>query len=263
MQSSFTNTLHTTRLIADGAMGTELQKRGLPVYTPADRWVLTHSDDVLAVHRAYVEAGSQVVLTNTLNANASTFTAEEATTINHKAVEVARQSGSAWVAGSVGPRGDETQIRALADSGVDALWLETQMNLADVERLIAICQRVTSLPIVVSFSFHRPDGLTHAGDTPQTIAETLTTPGVDALGANCGNGLDILPAILQSLRENTTLPLILKPNAGIPVVTNDVITYPLTAASWAAKMREILLPDVHLVGGCCGTTPAYIRELCA
>ncbi len=257
----FTETLHTTRLIADGAMGTELQKRGLPFNTPADGWVLSHPDEVLAVHRSYVAAGSQVVLTNTLNTNTATYDPQQVDRMNRHAAAVARQSGAAWVAGSVGPGGDATQLRALAAGGVDLIWMETQLCLADVVALIAICRAITPLPIVVSFSFHREDGRTHAGDDPRDIARTLSALDVAAIGMNCGNGLALVPIVLQLLRENTSLPLILKPNAGTPIVANTVLSYPLTATSWATEMHKMLSPAVHLIGGCCGTSPAFIREL--
>lgn len=256
---SFSETLRTRRLLADGAIGTELQKRGLPLYTSADEWSLTHPDEVLAVHRAYVAAGCDIVLTNSMTANATTHTPEDAIAINRAAVALARQSGASWVAGSMGPGADELQATALAEAGVDFFWLETQLGIAPVLDSIAACRRAhATLPIVVTFSFHQPTAITRSGESAIEIAKSLAESEISAIGVNCGNGLLHLESVLTDFAENTTLPLIIKPNAGIPILDEQHLNYQVSPQEWVESLRLFLTPRIHIVGGCCGTTPAHL-----
>jgi 5-methyltetrahydrofolate--homocysteine methyltransferase len=259
---SFTHALQTRRLLADGAMASELQKRGLPLYTAADQWSLAHPEEVLAVHQAYVAAGCDIVLTNTLTANATTYTPEDATAINRAAVALARQSGATWVAGSMGPGADDSQATALAEAGVDLFWLETQLSLAQVLDSIAACRRANAtLPIIVTFSFHQPTAITHAGESVAEIGKTLTKCGVSALGANCGNGFIHLETVLSQFSANTTLPLVLKPNAGIPIPENHELKYETSPQEWAEHLCSLMIPQVSIIGGCCGTTSAHLTTI--
>jgi len=259
---SFTKALQTSRLLADGAMASELQKRGLPLYTAADQWSLSHPDKVLAVHHSYVAAGCDIVLTNSLTANSTTYTPEEATAINRAAAALARQSGATWVAGSMGPGADDTQATALAEGGVDVFWLETQLSLAQVLESIAACRRANAtLPIIVTFSFHQLTAITHAGETVAEIVKTLTESGVSALGANCGNGFIRLKTILSQFSENTGLPLVLKPNAGIPIIENQQLKYEASPQEWVEHLFSLLIGQVCVIGGCCGTTPEHLSTL--
>jgi 5-methyltetrahydrofolate--homocysteine methyltransferase len=259
---SFTELLQQRRLLADGAMGTELQQRGLPLYTPADQWSLSHPDIVLALHQAYVAAGSEMVLTNSMSANGSNYPSETVVAINRAAVTIARQGGARWVAGSMGPGADEVQIGALADAGVDLLWLETQLSLVQVLNSIAACRRTApNLPLIVTFSFHHPTPTTHTGETIAEIAKTVSEFEISAIGANCGNGLKNLSTIIEQFTRYTSLPLVLKPNAGIPVLENNYPIYRLSPQEWCTQLTTLLTPRVCIVGGCCGTTPEHLRLL--
>lgn len=253
-------------LLADGALGTELQKRGLPPGTPADRWSLENPAAVAAVHAAYVAAGSDVVLTNTLNANHAGLAGWDAARIaalNREAVALARGSGARWVVASLGPGADAAQVGALAGAGVDGWWIETQLALADATRIVRLCEG--PLPCLVSFSFHRADGLTQAGETAAEVARQMEAAGVTAVGVNCGAGLEGALATLTAMAEATTLPLLLKPNAGVPALVKGRWHYPLAPVAWATAMAELrgMVPQLRVMGGCCGTTPAHIARLAA
>lgn len=248
-------------ILADGAMGTMLQQAGLPVGTASAIWSASHPDDVQAVHTAYVAAGSQVVLTNTFNAHPPLVPIEEAASLNRAAVTLARQSGARWVAGSVGPGAEAAQAHALADAGVDLFWIETQLSLEEALRTVAACQQVGSAPIVVTFSFHRGDGRTHAGETAAEVASTLEQCGIAAVGLNCGNALAGARQRLREIADACSLPLVLKPNAGLPRQAGDYWVYDLSPDEWANQIVEALVPQVRLIGGCCGTTPAHILTL--
>ncbi len=165
------------------------------------------------------------------------------------------------MAGSLGPGGDEGQARALAEARVDLFWIETQMSLAEALQSVAACQRVSALPIVVTFSFHRRDGRTQAGETAQQVAQALAAAGVAALGLNCGDGLTGAAERLDELASACTLPLVLKPNAGLPHLQADGWQYDLGPEAWATQVLAASGPRVRLLGGCCGSTPAHLRIL--
>jgi 5-methyltetrahydrofolate--homocysteine methyltransferase len=259
---SFTQAFQTRRLLADGAMASELQKRGLPLHIAADQWSLSHPQAVMAVHQAYVAAGCDIILTNTLTANATTYGSDPATAINRAAVGIARQSGAMWVAGSMGPGADDTQALALAGAGVDVFWLETQLSLPQVVDSIAACRRASiTIPIIVTFSFHQPTAITHTGETVSELAKILTDLHVCAIGANCGNGFIHLDTVVKELTQNSTLPVVLKPNAGIPEVEGQQVIYNLPPSAWVKPLTALLSPQVCIVGGCCGTTPAHLTML--
>jgi methionine synthase I (cobalamin-dependent) len=238
-----------------------LQQAGLPVGTASYTWSASHPGKVRAVHAAYVAAGSQVVLTNTLNAHPPLVSVEEALTFNRAAVTLSRQSGARWVAGSLGPGAEATQAQALADAGVDLFWIETQLSLDETLRTVVACQQVGSAPMVVTFSFHRDDGRTHAGETAAEVASTLEQYGVAAVGLNCGNGLAGACQRLQEMVDACSLPLVIKPNAGLPRQAGSYWVYDLSPDEWVGEIVEALVPQVRLIGGCCGTTPAHILAL--
>lgn len=248
-------------LIADGALGTMLQTAGLPVGTPSDTWTLSHPDEVLAVHAAYVAAGSQIVLTNTLNAHPPALSPEETAAVNHAAVTLARQSGARWVAGSLGPGAEVSQAQALAQAGVDLFWVETQMSLDAAMQTIVACQRASAAPIFVTFSFHREDDLTQAGETAAEVARALAASGVAAVGLNCGLGLEGAHARLLEMAGACSLPLALKPNVGLPRQDGERWAYRFAPQAWADAVGATLISQVRVVGGCCGTTPAHIHTL--
>jgi methionine synthase I (cobalamin-dependent) len=277
-------------VITDGAWGTEFQKRGLAPGAPADLWNLTHPDAVEAVARAYVEAGSRVILTNTFRANpvalARHGAADLSAEVNRRGVELSRAAadGAARVFASLGPTGRmlaageiespqvaeafRIQAEALAAAGADALVLET---FSDVEeaRLALRAAKATGLPVVVSFAFDSGKGKdrTMTGATPEQAGRAVADEGVDAVGANCGAGPEAFAALGRRLREASGLPVWLKPNAGLPTIEGGRAVYTMTPETFASYLpalvgaRRPASGYPAFVGGCCGTDPEFVRSL--
>ncbi len=267
-------------VLTDGAWGTEFQARGLEAGECPDHWNLTHPDRVEEVARAYVEAGSQVVLTNTFRANRLALErhglAGELREINLRGVEISRRAaaGKARVFASLGPSGKllmmgevsekellaafTEQAQALAEGGADALIFETMSDLAEAKVGVrAAC--ATGLPVIVSMAFDSGKNLdrTMMGTTPEAAAAELTDEGVDVIGANCGQPILGYLSLCQRLRSSTTLPIWLKPNAGLPELVDGRTLYRETPKSFA-----VLAPaGGNFIGGCCGTNPDYIRAI--
>ena len=271
-------------VITDGAWGTQLQSRGLPIGTCPDEWNLLQPEQVEEVPRAYVEAGSQIVLTNTFRANRVALTdyglAEKAEAINRAGAEISHRAagGRAHVFGSMGPSGkmlmmgevseDELlsafadQARALADGGAHALVFETMGDLAETKLAIEAAKR-TGLPVVASMCFDSGAELdrTLMGTTPEQAAEELTAAGVDVVGANCGQGIASYVDICRRLRSATDRPIWIKANAGIPEMVDDQPVYRTTPEEFASHGPALVEAGADFLGGCCGTRPEFITAL--
>jgi len=269
-------------LITDGAWGTELQVRGLPPGTIPDTWNLTHPERVEAVARAYVEAGSQVILTNTFRANAIAMhgsTEDDLDAINRAGVALSRQTaGEALVFASIGPTGkmllsgeiDSEQVtaafaaqaRSLAAAGADALLVETMSDIEEA-RLAVEAARRTGLPVIVSFAFDtgKNKDRTMMGATPESVAEAMVEAGADAVGANCGVGVEQAIPICRRLRAACDLPIWIKPNAGLPTMEGTAVHYGPSAEFFASHYAALREAGASFLGGCCGTTPEFIRVL--
>jgi methionine synthase I (cobalamin-dependent) len=269
-------------LITDGAWGTELQARGLPPGTMPDTWNLTHPERVEAVARAYVEAGSQVILTNTFRANAIAMQGcpeAELDAINRAGVALSRRAaGQALVFASIGPTGKmllsgeigseqiaaafAAQSRSLAAAGADALLVETMSDIEEA-RLAAEAARHTGLPVIVSFAFDsgKNKDRTMMGATPEAVAEAMVKAGADAVGANCGVGVEHVVPICRRLRAACDLPLWIKPNAGLPTIEGSAIHYGTSAEFFASHYAALREAGAAFLGGCCGSTPEFIRAL--
>src|ERR1017187_8014516 len=222
-------------LIADGAWGTQLQARGLAPGAAPDTWNLTHPERVEAVARSYVEAGSQVILTNTFRANAIAMESDlEA--INRAGVAISkRAAGQALVFASIGPTGKilmtgeiageqasaafAAQAAVLAEAGADALLVETMSDIEEA-RLAVAAARSTGLPVIVSFAFDsgKSKDRTMMGATPEAVAAAMVEAGADAVGANCGVGVEHAALVCRRLHAACDLPIWIKPNAGLPIM---------------------------------------------
>jgi methionine synthase I (cobalamin-dependent) len=269
-------------LITDGAWGTQLQARGLPPGANPDTWNLTHPEEVEAVARAYAVAGSQVILTNTFRANAVAMkgVAEaDLDAINRAGVALSRQAaGSALVFASIGPTGKmllsgemsseeasaafAAQSQSLAAAGADALLIETMSDIAEA-RLAVAAARLTGLPVIVSFAFDsgKNKDRTMMGATPEAVAVAMAEAGADAVGANCGVGVELAVPICQRLRAACDLPLWIKPNAGLPTLEGSGLRYGTTAEFFASHYTALRDAGAAFLGGCCGSTPEFIRAL--
>jgi 5-methyltetrahydrofolate--homocysteine methyltransferase len=284
MNSAFRTLLSSIPVITDGAWGTQLQTLGLSSGDCPDEWNLSHPDRVLDVARRYVRAGSQVILTNTFRGNRIALAGfglqDQAAAINRAGVEISRQAAGEHVAvfASMGPTGkmlmtgevsaDEIQeayreqASVLAGAGADALLIETQTDLEEA-KLALDAAKTTGIPVIVSMVFDsgKDKDRTMMGCTVEQVAEELAAAGADAIGANCGLGIEGYLPIGRRMRAATDLPVWIKPNAGLPELVEGTIVYRITPAQFAGYANGLRSEGVHFIGGCCGTTPEFIREL--
>jgi 5-methyltetrahydrofolate--homocysteine methyltransferase len=272
-------------VISDGAWGTQLQARGLAPGTNPDTWNLTHPDKVEEVARAYADAGSQVILTNTFRATAIAMpevSAADLDAINRAGVAISRKGavGRALVFASIGPTGkilmsgDVTagqvsagfaaQAKSLADAGADALLIET-MSDTEEARLAVEAAKQTGLPVLASFAFDsgKNKDRTMMGATPEAVAAAMVEAGADAVGANCGVGVESSVAICARLHAACSLPIWMKPNAGMPKLEGTAIRYETSAEYFASYFAALRDAGASFVGACCGSTPDFIRALTA
>jgi len=271
-------------VITDGAWGTQFLAAGLAAGECPDVLNLTHPEQVEAVARAYVEAGSQVILTNTFRANRVALArhglAQRVREVNVRGVEISRRAagGDAHVFASLGPSGkllitgevseDELraayaeQAQALAEAGAEALVFETMSDLGEAKIGLAAA-RSTALPVIVSLAFDSGRQLdrTLMGIKPEVAAAELTAAGADALGANCGQGIEGYRALCHRMRQSSPLPLWMKPNAGRPELIEGRARYTTTPQAFAAHAPAVLAAGASFLGGCCGTNPEFIRAL--
>jgi 5-methyltetrahydrofolate--homocysteine methyltransferase len=280
----FVDCVRGTTTLTDGAWGTEFQKLGAGLGECTDEWNLTKPDLVRRVAESYVRAGSRVILTNTFRANSIALTRyglqERFATINSAAVKISRQAAgdAALVFASIGPSGKllltkevteeqlkETfseQARALAAEGPDALLIETMTDLVEA-RIAAAAALETGLPVIVSMVFDagKNRDRTMMGVTPEQVASALTGDGLHGIGANCGLGIREFIPVCKRLVAATSLPIWIKPNAGLPEMVDGVAKYKTTAEEFAAAAGELIAAGATFLGGCCGSSPEFIREL--
>lgn len=272
-------------IVADGATGTNQQARGLPRGMSGEMWVKDQPEQIVKLHRDFIAAGAQIILSSTFNASQlrleDTELAGLTTEINHKAIALAREAIAGkpvLVAGSMGPSGKllqpygplreqdaiasfSEQARVLDQSGVDLIVLETQFDISEAVMAVIGVRSVTNLPLVVSFSFDRGTR-SMMGAKPVQVALELGKMDVNVLGINCGRCLADNLIALKELRSSTDLPLWFKPNAGLPKIDAQGNTYyNVTPQEMRAQVPEWLAAGAQIVGGCCGTTPDHLREI--
>ncbi len=271
-------------VVTDGAWGAQLQERGLELGACPDEWNLSRPERVEEVARAYVEAGSQIILTNTFGANRFALgrhgLAEKAAEINAAGVAISRRAagGRAKVFASVGPTGImlmmgevspedvqtafETQARAIADAGADGIVLETFSDPAEIVLAVAAAKK-TGLAVVACMTFDSGKGhdRTLMGTTPEEAARKLTEAGADCVGSNCGQGIEGFVNIAARLKAATDRPIWIKANAGLPEIIRGRAVYAQTAEKFAAVVPALVEAGAAFIGGCCGTTPDFIRAI--
>ena len=273
-------------LIADGATGTALMAAGLPPGTPPELWNVQKPDVIRKLYRSYLDAGSQIILTNTfggtrvkLEKGGVGARVEEAkpggrlTRPRGGRRERLCRRGHGPDRRDDGPPGRLTyqeakevfaqQALALAEGGVDLIWVETMMDLDEARAAVSGARRVTDLPIFCSLSFG-PRGRTMMGVKAGTAAQALWPLGLTAIGANCGDGIDVIEPALRQMREVLpTAPLIAKPNAGMPRLVGDQTIYDMQPAAFAERIPEFVTLGAQIVGACCGSNPAHIAAVSA
>ena len=270
--------------LADGAWGTELDKLGCPPGFCREEWNVSRPEVVEQVPRAYVAAGSEVILTNTFGANrfvlAGHGLAERVAEFNRAGAAISKRGadGQAKVFGSIGPSGkivmrgevneDELfeafreQAAALADGGADGLVVETMTELAEARAAVRAA-KTTGLPVVgcMTFDSGRDKTSTMMGVTPEQAAEALIDAGADIVGCNCGIGIDNYIVVAAKLRAATDRPIWVKANAGLPEIVDDKVVYRMKPEEFADKVKRLIEAGANVVGGCCGTSPAFIAAI--
>ncbi|MEW6266491.1 MAG: homocysteine S-methyltransferase family protein [Thermodesulfobacteriota bacterium] len=284
MHPLITDLLKSGPVVTDGSWGSQMQRRGLRRGECPDSWNLTRPELVEEVARAYVEAGSRVILTNTFGANrlvlAKANLAGQAAEINRRGVEISKKAaaGRALVFASIGPSGKilmtkevteseldqafEEQAATLASAGADALVVETMIDLTEAGLAVQAAKR-TGLPVVACMVFDsgRNKDRTMMGQTPEQAAEALAKLGADVIGANCGQGIDGFPPICRRLKAATDLPIWMKPNAGLPEMVAGQTVYRTSAREFAGRVPELIAAGADFIGACCGSDEEFIREI--
>ena len=269
----------------DGGTGTLLQERGLRPGEHPEMWNITHPDAITAIHRAYFDAGSNVVCTNTFGANALKFAPDELEAIIQAALsnaKAARDESNApqekFVALDIGPSGKllkplgDLDFEAAVDVfkktvslgvryGADLIYIETMSDSYETKAALLAAKECCDLPVIVSCAYGE-DGKLMTGASPAAMVALLEGMGVAALGVNCSLGPKQLRPIVRELLRYASVPVIFKPNAGLPEAVNGKTVFDVTAEEYSDIAAELIGEGVRLVGGCCGTTPEYIRAVC-
>jgi 5-methyltetrahydrofolate--homocysteine methyltransferase len=285
MSSKFFEMLSKTVLLVDGAMGTQLQAKGLAVGEASERWNLDHPDSVLQIHQDYVHAGADIILTNSFGGSrfklADYHLDEKVTEINRIAAEIARKAAGkkVFVAASIGPTGQfleplgtvteaemiqvfEEQISALLAGGVDLICIETMSDVAEAGCAVKAAKNIAQVPVIASMTYQKGKAgyRTMMGQDIPTCVASLADAGADVLATNCGYGIDQMIEIVQEMRANSMLPIMAEPNAGLPELIQGHTVYNETAVMMASKLIKLILAGARIVGGCCGTSPEYIQK---
>lgn len=277
-------------VVADGGMGTMLFAQGLERGSAPELWNVERPADVRSIHRSYIEAGAQIILTNTFGGNAFRLAghnlAERVHELNCAGARLAREEADAAghpvaVGGSMGPTGKmleplgdltfddtaaafEAQAVALVEGGVDVLWIETMADLEEVRAAVEGCRRAApDVPVVTTMTFDTR-GRTMMGVTPERAVRTLSEYNVIALGANCGNGPDEIETVIGKMHEaGPAVSLIAKANAGLPHMEEGRAVYDASPDIMSAYAARVRAQGAHIVGACCGSTPDHIRAIAA
>ena len=279
-RSEFAARLAQRPLLLDGATGSNLMKAGMPKGVCAETWILDHPQAILDLQRAYVAAGSQVLLAPTFTAGRIYLSQHglegELKELNRRLVALSREAaqGKAWVAGDMTTMGRadvpyETmleyyheQAQALAEAGVDLILCETLMGHDEAMAALEGCRMAAEeLPVCCSFSV-TADGMLYFGGSVYEAAPQVAEFGADAVGINCSVGPDQLESVVRALRESLTVPVIAKPNAGMPEIDDQGNAhYSMHAADFGRHMAALHRAGASILGGCCGTEPPYIAAL--
>ena len=268
-------------LILDGAMGTELHKRGLPAGVCPEAWCLAHPEAVAEIHAAYREAGADIIYTSTFGANRLKMGQYNLTNVretNRSLAAIAvKAAGKGLVAGDIGPTGHfvapfgdvpfedsvalfREQAQGLLEGGVDLFVIETMMDIQEARAALIAVREICDLFCMVTMTYEK-HGRTLNGTDPASALVTLQSLGADAVGCNCSAGPEGMLGLISAMKPLATVPLVAKPNAGLPTLVGDATVFDLNAAGFAGFAESLAAAGVNLMGGCCGTTPAHIRAL--
>jgi 5-methyltetrahydrofolate--homocysteine methyltransferase len=274
-------------LISDGAWGTYLYERGLQPGECPELWNITHRDDVFAIAKSYIDAGADIILTNSFGGSPSKLESyglqDRAAELNEAAAIISREAAgnNHIVLGSMGPTGvmlllgevpEQTiydgfylQAEALNIGGVDAICIETMSDINEACIAIRAAKQATGLEIVCTFTFDKTiDGgyKTMMGVSPADMVKAVKEAGASVIGTNCGNGFSQMIDIVREIREvDKSTPVLVHANAGLPTMQDGKTVYPETPEMMAGKVGELIKSGADIIGGCCGTTPDHIKAL--
>lgn len=270
-------------MILDGATGTQLQKRGMPQGVCPERWVLDHPDVIVEVQKAYVEAGANTLYTCTFGGNRIKLDefgfGDKVVEMNKKLAQLSREAAGpeGFVAGDLAPTGQfikplgelsfeqaveiyKEQVQGLLEGGVDFFVIETMMDIQEARAALLAVKETCDLPVCVSMTFNE-DGRTLTGTDPATAVITLQSLGADAIGCNCSTGPEKMLAFIAEMRAYAKVPLIAKPNAGLPKLVDGQTVFDMDAEAFGTYIEAFIEAGVAAIGGCCGTSPAYIEQI--
>ena len=280
-KKDFLSLVKKRTLILDGATGSNLQNCGMPTGVCPEKWTLENPDALIKLQKEFKAAGSDIVYASTFTANriklAEYGLENEVETYNRELVAISKSVGGVLVAGDltmtgrqIYPIGDmrikelidvyRQQARAIADAGADLFVVETMMSLEETRAAVLAIRDVCDLPIMTTLTFEG-DGRTLFGTDPASAAVVLESLGVDAVGLNCSLGPEAMGEIVKTMAKYANLPIIAKPNAGMPVLENGESVYKMTPEEFALKTSALVTAGASIVGGCCGSTPAHIKAL--
>ncbi len=274
-------------LVSDGAWGTFLQKEGLVPGDCPELWCLEHREKVLAIARSYVDAGSDIILTNSFGGTSFKLEhyglADKVAELNEAAAAISREAAGdeVIVAGSMGPTGKmllmgdvspeelydafKEQALALERGGADACCIETFAAIDEAELAIKAVRENTGLEVICTFTFEKTvqgDYRTMMGVSPTDSATACVNAGAHIVGSNCGNGMEQMSAIVKEIVSAVPeTPVLIHANAGMPVMVDGVDTFPESPEEMARNVIPVIEAGARIVGGCCGTTPAHIRAI--
>ena len=274
-------------LISDGGWGTYLHSLGLEVGACPEIWNITHRNEVLSIPKSYIEAGADIVLTNTFGAHPIRLKhyglQDRAFELNEAGASISREAAGEdhFVLGSIGPSGAiimmgevpeekvydgfRIQVEALSKGGADAICIETMSEIAEACLAIRAAKEFTDLEVVCTFTYQKTVHdyyRTMMGVSPAEMIVAVKEAGADIIGANCGIGFDQMVEIAKEIREaDPSTPVLVQANAGIPIVKNNKTIFPETPEMMRPKIKELIKAGANIIGGCCGTTPEHIRVI--
>ena len=287
-KTSITSAIKSGRiLVSDGAWGTILQQKGLQAGECPELWNLTHPDAVREIARSYINAGADMIETNSFGGTSFKLEhfglAGRVAEINEAAARISREEAGddRWVIGSVGPTGKillmgdvteeelydafKMQVIALEKGGVDAVCIETMLDVDEALTAIRATKDNTGMEVICTFTFDKigeNEYRTMMGISPAEIAIACSEAGADIIGTNCGNGLKNMIYIIRQMREVVPdIPILVHANAGLPETVNGEISYPGTPEQMKVLIPQIVSAGANIIGGCCGTTPAHIKAI--
>jgi 5-methyltetrahydrofolate--homocysteine methyltransferase len=274
-------------LVSDGAWGTFLQQKGLKPGECPEEWNISRGDDIFDIAQSYIEAGADMIETNSFGGNYFKLKnygmQDRVFEINKAAAEISRKAAGSdrFVLGSVGPTGKllmmeevteeelyeafKEQSKALEAGGVDAIMIETMTDLDEARIAVKAAKENTNCEVFCTMTFDKIIGgefRTMMGISPSEMTETLVDAGAAVIGANCGNGIVDMIGIVKEIRlVNSTIPILIHANAGLPHYCDGETTFPETPDDMAGRVKEIAEAGANIIGGCCGTTPGHICKV--